>query len=94
MTHIAVNPRSKKGPDASSMRRAAQYVRMSTEHQQYSIENQSAAIALYAAAHNLGIIPSFVDWGKTGMTIRQRKGLQDLIRAVESGEADFTDVLV
>jgi DNA invertase Pin-like site-specific DNA recombinase len=28
------------------------------------------------------------------MTIRQRNGLQDLIRAVESGEADFTDVLV
>jgi hypothetical protein len=28
--------------------RAAQYVRMSTEHQQYSIENQQVAIAQYA----------------------------------------------
>jgi hypothetical protein len=66
MTHIAVNPRSKKSPDASSMRRPAQYVRMSTEHQQYSIENQSAAIALYACCPQLGIIRSFVDWGKRG----------------------------
>jgi DNA invertase Pin-like site-specific DNA recombinase len=67
---------------------------MSTEHQQYSIENQSAAIALYAAAHNLGIMRSFVDPGKTGMTIRKRKGLQTLIQTVEAGEADFTDILV
>jgi DNA invertase Pin-like site-specific DNA recombinase len=94
MTHIAVNPRPKENTDATSLRRAAQYVRMSTEHQQYSIENQSAAIALYAAAHNLGIMRSFVDPGKTGMTIRRRKGLQDLIQTVEAGEADFTDILV
>lgn len=31
--------------------RAAQYVRMSTDRQQYSIPNQMAAIALYAAEH-------------------------------------------
>jgi DNA invertase Pin-like site-specific DNA recombinase len=94
MTHIAVNPRLKKTTDTTSLGRAAQYVRMSTEHQQYSIENQSAAIALYAAAHNLGITRSFVDPGKTGMTIRKRKGLQTLIQTVEAGEADFTDILV
>jgi DNA invertase Pin-like site-specific DNA recombinase len=67
---------------------------MSTEHQQYSIANQSAAIALYAAAHNLGIVRSFVDGGKTGVTIRHRKGLQDLLRVIESGAADFNEVLV
>jgi DNA invertase Pin-like site-specific DNA recombinase len=67
---------------------------MSTEHQQYSIANQSAAIALYAAAHNMGIIRSFVDEGKSGTTIKSRKGLQELIRVVESGQADFTQVLV
>ncbi len=94
MTHIAVNPRPKKKEDASLLGRAAQYVRMSTEHQQYSIANQSAAIALYAAAHNLGIVRSFVDAGKTGMSIKRRKGLQELIHAVESGETDFTHVLV
>lgn len=74
--------------------RAAQYLRMSTEHQQYSIANQSAAIALYAAAHNIGIVRSFVDPGKSGTTIKRRKGLQELLRVVESGAADFDHVLV
>jgi hypothetical protein len=31
--------------------RAAQYVRMSTEHQQYSTENQADAIRQYAVRH-------------------------------------------
>jgi DNA invertase Pin-like site-specific DNA recombinase len=73
---------------------AAQYLRMSTDHQQYSIVNQSAAIALYAAAHNLGIVRSFVDQGKSGTTIRRREGLQELLRVVESNSADFTHILV
>jgi DNA invertase Pin-like site-specific DNA recombinase len=74
--------------------RAAQYLRVSTDHQQYSIANQSAAIALYAAAHKNGIVRSFVDQGKTGRTIKGRKGLLELLRVVESGEADFSQVLV
>lgn len=73
---------------------AAQYLRMSTEHQQYSILNQSAAIALYAAAHKLGIVRSFVDEGKSGTSIRGREGLQEILRVVESGRADFAHVLV
>ena len=77
-----------------SMRRAAQYLRMSRAHQQYSIANQSAAIALYAAAHNVGIVRSFVDEGKSGTTIRKREGLQELLRVVQSGKADFDQVLV
>jgi DNA invertase Pin-like site-specific DNA recombinase len=74
--------------------RAAQYLRMSTEHQQYSIANQSAAIALYAAAHNIGIVRSFADEGKSGTTIKRRTGLQELLRTVESGAADFATILV
>jgi DNA invertase Pin-like site-specific DNA recombinase len=35
--------------------RAAQYVRMSTDHQQYSPENQKAAIAVYAREHDIDI---------------------------------------
>ncbi len=81
-------------PPSSQFSRAAQYLRMSTEHQQYSIANQSAAIALYAAAHNIGIVRSFVDSGKTGTSIKKRQGLQELLRVVESGTADFSQVLV
>ena len=73
---------------------AAQYLRMSTDHQQYSLLNQSAAIALYAAAHNIGIVQSFVDEGKSGTSIKRRDGLQELLRIVESGRADFQRVLI
>jgi DNA invertase Pin-like site-specific DNA recombinase len=67
---------------------------MSTEQQEYSIANQSAAIALYGAAHDIGIVRSFVDAGKIGTTIKRRAGLQELLRIVESGNAAFTDILV
>jgi hypothetical protein len=36
--------------------RAAQYVRMSTDYQRYSIENQAVVIAAYARARNLSIV--------------------------------------
>ena len=35
-------------PQSPTIRRAAQYVRMSTDYQRYSIENQAAVIATYA----------------------------------------------
>lgn len=74
--------------------RAAEYVRMSTDHQQYSTENQHAAIQRYADAHGIAIVRSFVDAGKSGVGIQGRDALQDLLRVVESGEADFTTILV
>ena len=86
------NPRLNR--TSSQLSPAAQYLRMSTDHQQYSILNQSAAIALYAAAHNLGIVRSFVDEGRSGTSIKRREGLQELLRVVELGGADFTNVLV
>lgn len=79
---------------SSRLLRAAQYLRMSTEHQQYSIANQSAAIALYAAAHNIGIVRSFIDEGKAGTTIKRRPGLQQLLSIVQSGPVDFDLILV
>jgi DNA invertase Pin-like site-specific DNA recombinase len=83
-----------KRPPASKLSRAVQYLRMSRGHQQYSITNQSAAIALYAAAYNIGVARSFVDAGKSGTMIRKRKGLQALLRVVQSGQADFDQILV
>lgn len=44
---------------------AAQYLRMSTEHQQYSIENQSVAIQRYATVHGFYIVKSYTDAGKS-----------------------------
>ena len=74
--------------------RAAEYMRMSTEHQQYSIANQSAAIQEYANTHSIEIVRTFVDRGKSGLTLAGRVGLKELLRIVESGAADFDVLLV
>ncbi|MDA9477892.1 hypothetical protein XI03_26115 [Bradyrhizobium sp. CCBAU 65884] len=76
------------------MRRAAQYVRMSTERQQYSIQNQAAVIAAYAHAHNLTIVRTYRDEGESGLLIKNRAGLIQLLEDVQAGEADFGHVLV
>jgi DNA invertase Pin-like site-specific DNA recombinase len=67
---------------------------MSTEHQKYSIDNQAAAIAQYAAALGLAIVNTYEDAAKSGLRIEGRKGLQKLIADVKSGQADFDTVLV
>ena len=74
--------------------RAAQYVRMSTEHQQYSTANQRDAIRDYAQSHNLEIVRTYADDGKSGLRIDGREALQRLIQDVHSGNADFKLVLV
>ena len=47
--------------------RAAEYVRMSTEHQRYSTENQSEAIREYAAHRDIEIVRTYADDGKSGV---------------------------
>jgi DNA invertase Pin-like site-specific DNA recombinase len=74
--------------------RAAQYVRMSTDHQQYSTENQAEKIREYAERHGLVIVRSYADEGKSGLRLEGRDQLQRLIADVESGGADFQVVLV
>jgi DNA invertase Pin-like site-specific DNA recombinase len=74
--------------------RAAEYVRMSTEHQQYSTENQAAKIREYAAQRNIEIVKTYADAGKSGLNIGGRLSLQALIKDVESGSADFQIILV
>ena len=44
--------------------RAAQYVRMSTEHQKYSTENQAEAMQQYAARRGIEIVRTYADAGK------------------------------
>jgi DNA invertase Pin-like site-specific DNA recombinase len=67
---------------------------MSTEHQQYSTENQSGAIEKYAARQHLLIVKKFVDYGKSGLTLSGRAALRELLWEVESGTAEFETVLV
>lgn len=74
--------------------RAAQYVRMSTEHQKYSTENQAEIIAEYAARRGFEIVRTYEDSGKSGLKLDGRISLQNLIADVRSGNTDFEAVLV
>jgi DNA invertase Pin-like site-specific DNA recombinase len=85
---------SDDGVVPSARLRAVEYVRMSTEHQQYSTENQAAKIREYAARRGIEIIRTYADAGKSGLRIDGRASLQQLIKDVESGTADFTIILV
>ena len=74
--------------------RAAQYVRMSTDYQRYSIQNQATTIAAYAQQKNLAIVRTYVDEGRSGLRIKGRPGLIELIEDIQSGRADFDHILV
>jgi len=74
--------------------RAAQYVRMSTEHQQYSPENQLEVICKYAAAHHMEIVREYSDFGRSGLNIAGREGLNQLMADVENRRTDFSALLV
>lgn len=74
--------------------RAAQYLRMSTEQQKYSAEYQAAAIAEYAAARDCQIVRTYEDLGISGLQLKNRPGLKQLLSDVVGGEADFELVIV
>jgi DNA invertase Pin-like site-specific DNA recombinase len=74
--------------------RAAQYVRMSTDHQRYSTENQAEAIKQYAAQRGIEIVRTYADEGKSGLSLDGRDALKRLIDDVKRGAADFRTILV
>src|SRR5580692_4404703 len=60
----------------------AQYLRMSTEHQQYSLQNQFTAIQKYAEVRGFQIVRTYSDAAKSGLVLRRRPGLQQLLHDV------------
>ena len=74
--------------------RAAVYVRMSTEHQQYSIHNQMVVLRYYAIARGMEIVRIYSDEGISGLNFEGRAGLQRLMEDVRSGCGDYDFVLV
>ncbi len=78
----------------SALQKAAAYVRMSTDEQQYSIESQIQAILIYARAHSIIVVRTYADEGRSGLTIERRDALQQLLADVREGRADFTLILV
>ena len=73
---------------------AAVYVRMSTEHQQYSTSNQMDAIRDYAKRRGMQIVKEYSDEGKSGLSIQGRDSLSQMIQDVQNEEASFSAILV
>lgn len=76
------------------MRQAAQYLRMSTDKQPFSIDAQKAAIAEYAAANDIQIVATFVDEARSGLTLSGRESMKRLLAEVMRKDCPFSAVLV
>ena len=74
-------------------RNAAQYIRMSTDTQDLSPSVQKEAIAAYALARDMMIVASYEDDGRSGLRLKNRPGLQRLLRDVTETPG-FSVVLV
>ena len=73
---------------------AAAYVRMSTEHQQYSTDNQMDIIRDYAQRRGITIVKTYSDEGKSGLNIQGRDSLAQMLKDVLSGQINFSCILV
>jgi DNA invertase Pin-like site-specific DNA recombinase len=88
--------RNRGDPMAAALQQipVAQYLRMSTGLQEYSLDNQSQAIDRYAKSHGFCVVRTYSDPAKSGMLLRKRKGLQRLIQDVVQGQAAYKAILV
>jgi DNA invertase Pin-like site-specific DNA recombinase len=74
--------------------RAAQYLRMSSDNQRYSLENQQNAIAEYARERGFSIVASYIDAGKSGLSLKGRDALKQLLSDALAAERAFDAILV
>jgi len=79
---------------ASTAIPAAQYLRMSTEHQRYSMDNQADAIKRYAESRGFSIIKTYSDAGRSGLRLENRPALQQLLKDVIAGGQEYRAILV
>ena len=86
-------PHPQSGP-AKPKRRAVAYLRMSTEQQQYSTDNQIAVIERYAAEHDMEIVATYSDKAKSGLRLENRPGMRRLLEDAQRKDSDFDTILV
>ena len=65
MSQQSLEPPSNSPQTPNEPIRAAEYVRMSTEHQQYSTLNQADVIREYAENRDFEIVKTYADEGKS-----------------------------
>jgi DNA invertase Pin-like site-specific DNA recombinase len=73
---------------------AAEYLRMSTERQEYSLDCQSEGIANYAREHGFEVRRTYCDEAKSGLEIGRRAGLSQLLQDVVGGTQSYRAILV
>ena len=73
---------------------AAQYLRMSSDQQKLSLPYQRAAIQRYAERHGFNILKTYEDPGRSGLTLKHRPGLGQLLHDVVKGDQRFKAILV
>ena len=64
------------GATSDRARRAAQYVRMSTEHQRFSISAQTAAIAEYAEKHSYAVVATYAGNDEAAAKFKSDTGIE------------------
>ena len=75
-------------------RRAVAYLRMSTDHQQYSPENQRAAIERYADEHDMEIVATYSDEARSGLRLENRPGMRRMLEDAKRKDTGFDTILV
>jgi DNA invertase Pin-like site-specific DNA recombinase len=73
---------------------AAEYLRVSTERQEYSLDCQGARIASYAQENGFTVCQTYCDEAKSGLEIGRRRGLSQLLQDVLGAEQSYKAVLV
>lgn len=91
---VAMKSTARACESNGGLKPAAVYVRMSTEHQQYSTSNQMDVILAYAVQRKMEIVTEYSDGGKSGLNIEGRDAFTKMIDDVRSGAAPFECILV
>ncbi|WP_163161629.1 recombinase family protein [Bradyrhizobium uaiense] len=89
-----VMPHSLPTSSSDAPIRTAQYLRMSSENQRYSTENQRNAIAEYARQHGYQVVATYVDVGKSGLSLKGRDALRQLLSDALAAERAFDATMV
>jgi len=94
---VTGRPRPEPDPkfeQAAPRRRAVAYLRMSTELQQYSTENQIAVIERYAAERDMAIVATYSDEARSGLRLENRPGMRKMLEDGKGKESGFDTILV
>src|SRR5579862_4962777 len=73
---------------------AAQYLRMSTDRQEYSLDCQRAGIAAFAQQHGFEVCQTYCDEARSGLDLERRAGLSQLLQDVVGGKHSYGAILV